>query len=92
MACSLPEHAHQPVNFKFPKRPFGKKNVVYRSFQGNWFQTCNWKWLHYNESNDTAFCHMCMKTRDKRAQLKGHTDDAFVSKIMVLSKIFNVKY
>ena len=30
----------------------------------------------------------CMKTRDKRAELKGYADDAFVSKIMVLSKIF----
>ena len=33
------ETPHQPLSL----RPFGKKNVVYRSFQRSWFAS----WLHY---------------------------------------------
>ena len=51
---------HQPpASYKFPKKSFGKNRVVERSFQASWFQ--KWKWLHYDESNDLVFCHICMK-------------------------------
>ena len=49
----------QPRHFNFPKRPFGKKNVVYRSFQAVWFD--RWQWLHYDCSRDVAFCFTCIK-------------------------------
>ena len=29
---------HQPSNFCFPKRSFGKKSIVKRSFQPGWFK------------------------------------------------------
>jgi len=49
---------HQPTGFKFPLRGFGVKNTVYRSFQPPWFQ--RWPFLHYDESRDVAFCHVCL--------------------------------
>ena len=49
----------QPRHFSFPKRSFGKKNVVYRSFQAAWFD--QWRWLHYDCARDVAFCFTCIK-------------------------------
>ena len=48
----LPDSANQPTSHNFPKKSFGKKTVVERSFQATWFNT--WKWLHYDETNDKA--------------------------------------
>ena len=50
---------HQPSKFKFPKRPFGLKTVVFWEFQENWFS--RWSWLHYVEEDDTAHCFNCVK-------------------------------
>ena len=39
-ATDLPDignKPNQPRRYQFPKRSFGKKNVVYRSFQPAWF-------------------------------------------------------
>ena len=41
----LPRVPHQPKSFDFPKRSFGKKVIVKRSFQASWFDM--WSWLHY---------------------------------------------
>ena len=49
---------HQPLSFSFPKREFGKTIIVKRSFQSQWF--IKWQWLHYDQSRDLAFCHMCV--------------------------------
>ena len=46
----FPEIPHQPRVFHFPKREFGKKSAVRRSFQTAWFD--KWPWLHYREEND----------------------------------------
>ena len=51
---------HQPSNFHFPQREFGKTSVVKRSFQHNWFQ--RWPWLHYDEEQDLAFCFTSIVT------------------------------
>ena len=53
------ENPHQPSDFNFPKREFGKSTIVKRSFQASWFKQHNW--LHYDEERDIAFCHTCMK-------------------------------
>ena len=29
---------HQPKNYPFPKRAFGKKSIIHRSFQPGWFK------------------------------------------------------
>ena len=38
-----------------PKGTFGKSKAVWRSLQPKWFDT--WKWIHYDETRDAAFCH-----------------------------------
>ena len=55
----VPGAPHQlGPGFKFPKRSFGKKAVVYRSFQHSWFTKS--PFLHYKESSDVAYCHTCL--------------------------------
>ena len=61
-ATDLPDignKPNQPRRYQFPKRSFGKKNIVYRSFQPAWFD--QWQWLHYDSSRDLAFCFTCIK-------------------------------
>ena len=55
----LPDTPHQPQHVSFPKRSFGKKNIVMRSFQALWFKT--WPFLHYDDARDLAFCHIFVK-------------------------------
>ena len=57
----IAETPHQPLCFQFPKRPFGKKKIVYRSFQPSWFSSC--AWLDYDETTDTVLCKLCAKGR-----------------------------
>ena len=78
-ACSssASETPHQPLSFPFPKRPFGKKNVVYRSFQPSWF--ASWTWLHYDETTDAVLCHLCTKAVREKKMKPGNADVAFVS-------------
>ena len=76
----LPDTPHQPdASFNFPKRAFGKKKVVERSFQSSWFRS--WTWLHYSESKDSVVCHLCCKAvKEKHITSKpGAADAAFVS-------------
>ena len=56
---NVPAVPHQHTSFHFPKKAFGKTKIVERAFQASWF--LRWKWLHYDEANDLAFCHTCMK-------------------------------
>ena len=53
------EKPNQPKNYKFPSREFGKKVVVKRSFQENWFS--HFPWLHYDVHKDAAFCFICIR-------------------------------
>ena len=75
----IPEHPHQPdAGYKFPKRSFGKKMVVNRSFQHSWF--LKWPFLHYNEPNDIVYCHTCLHMfKEKKAKSFTKADQAFVS-------------
>ena len=70
---------HQPRTFQFPKRDFGKKTVVKRSFQHSWF--AKWPWLHYVEERDVALCFTCTRAySEKKIQWSSNVDLAFVSK------------
>ena len=60
----LPSVPHQPKSFDFPKRSFGKKVIVKRSFQASWFD--RWSWLHYIESNDVALCLNCAQAKQQK--------------------------
>ena len=55
----LPSNKVVP-NFKFPKKPCGKQN---RTFQSKWF--LEFRWLHYNEQNDSVVCFICVKQNAK---------------------------
>lgn len=76
---TLPEQPHQPKKFKFPPRSFGQKIVKKRSFQAPWFD--RFKWLHYDEEMDAAFCHVCAKAEENgRLSGSARRDAAFLTK------------
>ena len=45
----------QPRLKSYPKRSFGLKSVTYRSFRVAWYN--KWKWIHYDQALDKAFCY-----------------------------------
>ena len=68
---------NQPRRHQFPKRSFGKKNVIYRSFQPAWFD--RWKWLHYDSSRDLAFCFTCITAiKTGKMKLSGNMKDSLL--------------
>ena len=56
---SIGDDPFQPRSIKFPKRSFGEKKPVLRSFQSAWFD--KWSWLHYDQVLDKAYCHTCIE-------------------------------
>ena len=74
----LQRKPHQPVNFNFPKRSFGKTKVVKRSFQGSWFK--QWPFLHYDEAEDSVYCQTCSLAFMSKKVNTSRSDPAFVSK------------
>ena len=69
---------HQPRTFTFPSRSFGKTKIVSRSFQSKWFD--KYKWLHYDEAQDAAYCYTC-RTADEQNKLKSkYKESAFISR------------
>ena len=73
----IPSAPHQPRSITFPKRSFGKKTIALRAFQASWFST--WKWIHYDETNDKAFCFYCVKGFKEKKLKTPNADQAFVS-------------
>ncbi len=77
---SLPELPsvphHPPDGFSFPKRPFGSKKVVMRSFQASWFK--QWSFLHYDELKDVAYCHICVTAFKQKKMRESRADPVFV--------------
>ena len=76
----LPGEPHHPVSFSFPKRTFGQKKIVSRSFQHTWYTS--WPWLHYDEEKDIVFCHICvLALKQKKTRLTaGNSEGAFISR------------
>ena len=78
---SLGYQPNQPKSFTFPKRTFGLKKPIYRSFQSSWFT--KWPWLHYDQVNDKVFCFTCLKASTTGILSSGaynRSDDAFVNR------------
>ena len=74
----LPPAPHQPTaSFVYSKRAFGKKNVVWRSFQQAWFK--QWTWLHYDEANDVAYCHLCVSALKQKKMKQCNAKPSFLS-------------
>ena len=68
---------HQPLTFNYPKRTFGKRNVVSRSFQPGWYS--QWPFLHYDEAKDVVYCHTCLLGFKLKRMKTNSADSAFVS-------------
>ena len=53
--------------------------MVKHSFQSQWFK--KWQWLHYDEAQDLAFCHICATARKTGKMTNaGNTDMAFIER------------
>ena len=68
--------------FHFRSDPLAKR-LVYRSFQPNGFS--KWPFLHYEESSDEVFCHMCLMACKLNRMKTGYVDPAFVSCCLVFT-------
>jgi len=55
---AIGDKPNQPRLKSFPKQSFGVKTVSNQSFQAAWFD--KWKWIHYDQVNDRAFCYTCV--------------------------------
>ena len=77
----LGDEPNHPKTFVFPKRKFGDKKPTYRSFQSSWFE--KWPWISYNETEDKAFCFICIKAvqqeRVRECTLTSKTSNAFLT-------------
>ena len=70
---------HQPGDFKFPVTTFGhNRSAGQRSFQPAWFD--RYKWLHYEEKSDSAFCYTCIKAVQNNMISSSKADMAFIEK------------
>lgn len=88
---NLPTEPHQPRSFQFPKKEFGKKSVVKRSFQPVWFS--KWPWLHYVEDEDKVLCFTCSKaSSENKLQWSSNADAAFLVKGFCNWKDATVKF
>ena len=63
--------------FVYPKRAFGKKNIIRRPFQQVLFK--QWTWLHYDEANDLGYCHICVSTLKQNKMKESNAEPSFVS-------------
>ena len=90
MSQDIHENPHQPRDFNFPKRCFGQKKVVKRSFQPTSFS--QWPFLHYCEAQDVAYCHTCVKAFQQKQMptAKHSADPAFVSVAMIYCTIYYI--
>ena len=86
---SFGDHPHQPSNFKFPLREFGRKTIVKRAFQSTWFK--RWNWLHYDESQDVAFCFPCLKAFKEKKLTGANPDKAFISNGFANWKVYQLE-
>ena len=59
---SIGDQPRQTSSFSFPKKEFSN-NKVTQTFQALWFK--KWKWLHYSEKNDVAFCFLCVQAYEE---------------------------
>ena len=74
----IPDRGDTP-DLSFPKRDYGKKTVVKRSFQYQWFS--RWKWIHYDIDSDKAYCHTCIRAvKTKKLRDIGTGELAFISR------------
>ena len=54
----IPPVPNQLRRLNFHNAPSVRKSPMKRRFQSSWF--ANRTWLHYDEANELAYCHVCM--------------------------------
>lgn len=59
----------------YPKTLFGNR---LRSFQNTWYD--NYDWLEYSKSKNAVYCFYCRAFSLNNVAIKGHIDQAFISK------------
>ena len=73
-----PVKFHPPKKFKLPKRSFGAQGKDRRSFRMEW--CLSYRWLHYDVSQVSAFCHVCMTAEFEKNFLSStKRDPAFIT-------------
>ena len=72
----MPPVQNQPKTFRFAQRSYGIKEPGQRSFQPSWFDSR--PWMHYDESQDRAFCHLCMLAYRDRKLRNLNLDKAYI--------------
>ena len=72
----IPPVPNQLRRFNFHNTHLIRKKTVKRSFQSSWF--ANRTWLHYDESNDLACCHVCMVAYRDGTLNSSNLDKAFI--------------
>ena len=72
---------HPPPSYKFPKRAFGKKVILFRCCRAEWFNT--WSWLHYEEHTDVVLCVLCRRAVNEGKLMSGNTEATFVSTTII---------
>ena len=71
----VPELFHPQGSFKFLKFKFG---YIERSFRAAWCN--NYPWLHYDHTNNSAFCHLYMRAVSEGKLLAStKCDSAFIT-------------
>ena len=61
------------------------RSVVLRLFQQSWFT--QWPFLHYDESNDLAYCHTCVMGFKQKKMRAAKADPAFVSAAVIVAGV-----
>ncbi|KAI6656188.1 hypothetical protein LOD99_1521 [Oopsacas minuta] len=78
----LPELSENPIHpcssFSFRKRAFGIANQEMRSCQSDYFEI--WPWLTYDIEKDVVFCHLCVKSLQKKKMTAKKADPSFTQK------------
>ena len=69
---------NQPKDFSYPKRNFSKNGKDERSFLPSWYET--WKWLRYNEIDDTVYCIICLNAKRFHMLSDVKVEETFVKK------------
>ena len=68
---------HQPRNISYPKVPFGKSTLTFRSFNPSWYN--KWQWLHWDVASEKVFCHTCMVAYKQKKLIAPKADGAFIN-------------
>ena len=75
-----PVKFHPPKNFKLPNSSFDTQEKDRQSFRTVVCMSGTYCWLHYDVSQDSAFCYVCMTAEfEKKCLASTKRDPAFIT-------------